>query len=305
MRLNLNFKSQRFFSWLLLSLLGLIWGSSFLSIKIALISFQATQIASLRIIIGSLILSIVSLFFNINVFNWRKPRGYWISCLGVAFLSNAFPFTLLAIAQEHLSSVFVGLCMATIPLITLLLTYLLLTNEQITIKKILGILLGISGTAILIMSRKGLMNNPFSLANIYVWLCVLAPFCYAMGAIVIRKSNPSDYLEFSTHCLLIASLICIPNLIFLGSFPPNPNIKSILAILYLGLFPTGIATIILVTIIKNYGTIFLSLVNFKVPLWSTIFGLLVLGEDLPNNFSTSFILILIGILVCQMENRND
>jgi len=133
----------------------------------------------------------------------------------------------------------------------------------------------------------------------------LAPFCYAMGAIVIRKSNPSDYLEFSTHCLLIASLICIPNLIFLGSFPPNPNIKSILAILYLGLFPTGIATIILVTIIKNYGTIFLSLVNFKVPLWSTIFGLLVLGEDLPNNFSTSFILILIGILVCQMENRND
>ncbi len=300
----LNFKSQKIYSWILLSVLGIIWGSSFLAIKIALQSFQPVQVSSLRIIIGFLTLIPYLILLDKRTLYRRKHPNYWITCLGVAIFSNAIPFTLMAIAQEHLSSVFVGLCMATIPLVILLLTHLLTTDEQITTHKIFGILLGVSGTALLILSKEGMLQNPLSSNNnIFVWFCVLAPFCYGLGAIIIRKAQPINYLEFSTHSLLIASLICMPFLILFGNFPMDANYQSIMATLYLGVFSTGIATIILVSLIKTDGAIFISLVNFKVPIWSTIFGTLILREALPNNFTTSFILILSGVLICQINKK--
>ena len=300
----LNFKSQTIYSWILLSVLGIIWGSSFLAIKIALISFQPLQVSSLRIIIGFLTLITFLVLLRKGTLYRAKNQNYWITCLGVALFSNAIPFTLLAIAQEHLSSVFVGLCMATIPLVILFLTHLITTNEQISVQKILGILLGVCGTALLILSKEGMLQNSLSSNNnIFVWLCILAPFCYGSGAIIIRKSQPINYIEFSTHSLLIASLICLPFLILLGEFPLDANYQSIIATLYLGIFPTGIATIILVSLIKTEGAIFISLVNFKVPIWSTIFGIFILREVLPNNFSVSFILILSGVLICQIKTK--
>ena len=300
----LNFKSQTIYSWILLSVLGIIWGSSFLAIKIALISFQPLQVSSLRIIIGFLTLITFLVLLRKGTLYRAKNQNYWITCLGVALFSNAIPFTLLAIAQEHLSSVFVGLCMATIPLVILFLTHLITTDEQISVQKILGILLGVCGTALLILSKEGMLQNPLSSNNnIFVWLCILAPFCYGSGAIIIRKSQPINYIEFSTHSLLIASLICLPFLILLGEFPLDANYQSIIATLYLGIFPTGIATIILVSLIKTEGAIFISLVNFKVPIWSTIFGIFILREVLPNNFSVSFILILSGVLICQIKTK--
>ena len=300
----LNFKSQTIYSWILLSVLGIIWGSSFLAIKIALISFQPLQVSSLRIIIGFLTLITFLVLLRKGTLYRAKNQNYWITCLGVALFSNAIPFTLLAIAQEHLSSVFVGLCMATIPLVILFLTHLITTDEQISVHKILGILLGVCGTALLILSKEGMLQNSLSSNNnIFVWLCILAPFCYGSGAIIIRKSQPINYIEFSTHSLLIASLICLPFLILLGEFPLDANYQSIIATLYLGIFPTGIATIILVSLIKTEGAIFISLVNFKVPIWSTIFGIFILREVLPNNFTISFILILSGVLICQIKTK--
>ncbi len=301
---TLGTQSQNFSSWFLLSVLGIIWGSSFLAVEIALISFEPIHVSSLRIMIGSFTLLLFSAYLRKTLLHKQTCKGYWMACVSVGLLSNAFPFSLLAIAQEHLTSIFVGLCMATIPVIILLLTHLLSKNERINSRKVFGILLSVCGTSILILSKDGMMQIPFSSdQNIFVWLCVLAPLCYACGAVIIRESQPLDYLIFSTHSLCIASLICLPLLFFFGNFPPEFDYKSVLAILYLGIFPTGIATIILVTIIRTKGSIFLSLVNFKVPIWSTIFGFLFLKEVLPNNFFPSIILILTGVLICQFKQQ--
>ena len=142
--------------------------------------------------------------------------------------------------------------MSTIPIIILIFAHFLSGDEKINTKKSIGIALGVFGTVLLISSKSGGTNGDiFSLGEqIFVWLCILAPFCYASGAIVIKRSVQSDYLEFSTHSLLIASLISAP-ILFTGELPTTVNVKSIIAILYLGIFPTGIATIILVSLIKN------------------------------------------------------
>ena len=117
-----NIQPKKLSSWVLLSVLGILWGSSFLSVKYAIIAFDPLQIASFRLIIGFLVVFVFSLILKIHVFNIFHSKIYWIYCFGVAVLSNLIPFTILAIAQEHLSTVFVGLCMATIPLLIMVLS---------------------------------------------------------------------------------------------------------------------------------------------------------------------------------------
>ena len=302
MYLSHNFKTQNLYSWVLLSLLGIIWGSAFISIKFAINDFNPLQIASLRIIIAFLVVFLFSLVLRIQLFSIGKSVRYWLFCFGVAILSNVLPFTILSIAQEHLSTIFVGLSMAIIPLLITIFSFFLLNDEIITMRKILGILIGLTGCTILVISKATEdyeINQGGNL--VFLLLCILAPLSYSLGAIIIRKSKPANLLIFTTHALFIASIISLPFLFIYGILPDKLDYKSVIAIIYLGLFPTGIATIILIYLIKKEGTIFLSLVNFKVPVWSTIFGFLILKEILPKHFYLASSFILIGILLAQLK----
>ena len=147
-----NIQPIKLSSWVLLTALGILWGSSFLSVKYAIIAFDPLQIASFRLIIGFLVVFVFSLILKIHVFNIFHSKIYWIYCFGVAVLSNLIPFTILAIAQEHLSTVFVGLCMATIPLLIVVLSLFLLEEESFSLKKLIGLLIGLSGSLILVLS---------------------------------------------------------------------------------------------------------------------------------------------------------
>ena len=97
-----NIQPKKLSSWVLLSALGILWGSSFLSVKYAIIAFDPLQIASFRLIIGFLVVFVFSLILKIHVFNIFHSKIYWMYCFGVAILSNLLPFTILAIAQEQI-----------------------------------------------------------------------------------------------------------------------------------------------------------------------------------------------------------
>ena len=302
MNVSLNIQTKKLSSWILLTILGILWGSSFLSVKYAIIAFDPLQIASFRLIIGFLVVFVFSLILKIQVFNFFHSKIYWIHCFSVAVLSNLLPFTILAIAQEHLSTVFVGLCMAIIPLLILVFSFFLLKEEPFSQKKLIGLLIGLSGSCILVLSKAKTDFEYNQGANLlFIFLCILAPFSYSLGAIIIKKSEPVNLLAFTTHALLIASVLSLPFLFYEGLISSKFDYKSIFAILNLGISSTGIATVILIYLIKKEGPIFLSLVNYKVPVWSTIFGFLILKEMLPNNFFLASFLILFGILICQSK----
>ena len=167
-------------------------------------------------------------------------------------------------------------------------------------KKLIGLLIGLSGSCILVLSKaKTDFEYDQNTNLVFIFLCILATFSYSLGAIIIRKSEPVNLLAFTTHALFIASILSLPFLFNQGLIPSKFDYKSIFAILNLGLLSTGMATIILIYLIKKEGPIFLSLVNFKVPLWSTIFGFLILKEVLPDNFILSAFFILLGIFICR------
>ena len=120
-----------------------------------------------------------------------------------------------------------------------------------------------------------------------------------------KKSKPVNLLAFTTHALFIASILSLPFLFNQGFIYYKFDYKSIFAILNLGLLSTGLTTIILIYLIKKEGPIFLSLVNFKVPLWSTIIGFLILKEVLPDNFILSAFFILLGIFICRSKKVSE
>ena len=92
----------------------------------------------------------------------------------------------------------------------------------------------------------------------------------------------------------------MPLALALGGLPEQPPAAAVAGLLYLGIVPTAVATVLLVFVIKSAGPSFLSLVNYQVPVWAVILGLVVLDEELPAQFLGALALILAGLAVSQL-----
>ena len=95
----------------------------------------------------------------------------------------------------------------------------------------------------------------------------------------------------------------LPPALFLEGLPADPPLAAILGVLYLGIFPTALATVMLVFVVQSAGPSFMSLVNYQVPVWAVLLGMLALGEELPHQFLGALLLILGGLAVSQLWRR--
>lgn len=287
-------------AWLLLFLLGLTWGGSFLGIAKALTGFGPLAIAAARIGIAAAILTVVALASGQGLppRGTRTGRRIWLHCLGMGVFSNALPFALLAWGQERVSSGFAGISMAVVPLLVLPLAHVFVPGERMTLRRAVGFVVGFLGVAILVGHGDGGSGSGVGLARL---ACVAASCSYAVGAIITRLAPPGPTLAFAAGGLLIASAISVPLALAVEGWPASPPLPALLGVLYLGIFPTALATIALVYVIQSAGPSFLSLVNYQVPVWAVILGLVVLDEALPTQFVGALALILAGLAVSQLR----
>ncbi|WP_240607849.1 DMT family transporter [Pararhodobacter oceanensis] len=291
------------FNWLEIALLGLIWGASFMMVQLSLNGIGPLGISTLRIAIAALILSLLCLIRRLPLPSLRRDRKIWLHAAGMALFSNALPFSLLSWAQLHVTSGFAGITMALVPLFTLVMAHLMLPGERLTLPRLLGFLLGLIGVALLIGSD-ALHSGGASLEPIARVICIGAALCYAIGSIITRRCPPVDPIAFSTAALLIASVMMLLVTLTVEGVPAQmPPTSALLAILYLGVFPTALATLILVHVIRTAGPTFLTQTNYQVPVWSVIFGTLLLAEPLPAQFIIALALILSGLLVSRIAFR--
>jgi drug/metabolite transporter (DMT)-like permease len=283
-------------------LLGLTWGGSFLAIAKALTGFGPLTIAACRIGIAAAILLAVALVGGQGLppRGTRRGRRIWLHCLGMGVFSNALPFALLAWGQERVSSGFAGITMAVVPLLVLPLAHVFVPGEQMTLRKVAGFVVGFAGVARLVGGGGGGGGEALGLARL---ACVAASCSYAVGAIVTRLAPPGPTISFAAAGLLIAAAISVPLAFGFEPWPASPPPPAVLGLLYLGVFPTALATIALVYVVQSAGPTFMSLVNYQVPVWAVILGLVVLDEDLPPQFLAALALILAGLAVSQFPAR--
>jgi len=289
------------FMWMLLLLLGLIWGGSFLGVSVALDGFGPITIAAIRVAIAAVIITTISFLMghNLPATDTIEGRKIWRHSLGMALFSNVIPFSLLSWGQLHVSSGYAGITMAVVPLLVLPLSHFFVPGQQLSKVKTLGFSIGFIGVIVLIGPAQILESGGGDVENIARLACVLASCCYAIGAIITRLSPQGPLLGFSSAALIFASVILIPVALIVEGVPAMPAMPALLGVLYLGIFPTALATVMLVFIVKTAGPPFLSLVNYQVPIWAVIIGMVVLNEALPASFIWALGLILLGLAVSQ------
>lgn len=288
--------------WSLLLTLGMIWGASFLGVEKALESFAPISIAAIRIGVAAVILTGVSYAMGIGLpsFNSATGRRIWLFAFGMGVFSNAIPFTLLSWAQQHVTSGYAGITMAVVPLLVLPLSHFLIPGMRLTPIKALGFGIGFIGVVVLIGPAQIMQSGGGDIENIARIACIIASSCYAIGAILTRLAPNGDAMAFSSAALITATIIALPIAFVVEGIPSAPTLPALLGQLYLGIFPTALATIMLVYLVKTAGPPFLSLVNYQVPIWAVVIGMVVLDESLPGQFVWALGLILLGLAISQL-----
>lgn len=281
--------------WGMLCLLAMIWGGSFSASEIALEGFPPFTLVTARLVLGAALLLALARAARARLpgVSTATDRRIWAHMAGLAFCSNVIPFCLLSWAQQHVTASVAGVSMATMPLFALPLSHLFVPGERMTRRRAAGFGFGFLGVAILFGPEAFAAE-----AGIEGWArlaCLLAAFGYACGAVVARLSPPAPREAFSAGSVLIGAVAMIPLALTLEDpFALTPGAAAWGATLYLGVVPTAAAALLLVVLVQRAGPAFLSLVNYMVPVWATVFGALLFGDALGPRFLGALALILAG-----------
>ena len=290
----------------MLAALGFIWGGSFLGVEIGLTGFGPITVAAGRVALAALILLAYAYLFGNGLprIKTKTDKRIWLHCFGMALFTNALPFSLLSWGQQTVTSGFAGISMAVVPLFVLPLSHFLVPGESLSRVKIIGFLFGFAGVVLLVGGDKIFAGQPQTpMLLMAQFACVAASCCYAIGSIITRLCPPVSTVSYAACGLMLGSMMLIPVAIWAEGIPQSANSLSIAGVGYLALFPTAVATILLTILVRRAGPPFLSLVNYQVPIWAVLIGVVILSETLPGHFVTALIVILGGVAISQFADR--
>ena len=287
-------------NWLLIVILGVIWGTAFLSTAIALEGFGPRAVAAGRIAIAAFALNILGSALGQPITSIAKQAGarglLFVTLIGTFAL--ALPLTSLTWGQQHVPSAFAGVAMATVPILVLPLVYFFSPDEGIGPRRIIGMAIGFVGLLLLI--GPGAFAEPGS--NLVFWgrlACIACACGYAVGSVLTRRAPAMPPIALAAGTMTVAAFITVPLALFTEELPKTLELRPSLALLYAALLPTALGAVIRVRVITTAGSIFMNMTSYMVPVWSVIFGVILLREELPAQLYTALALILVGIFIAQ------
>jgi len=262
----------------LLIALAAIWGSAFMVIKVAVDTVPAATTTLSRLVIAALVLLMIARHAGQRL--PRSPRVWGVVALASLF-GSALPFTLIAWGEEQIDSGLAAVLMGVMPLTTVLLAHLMTSDEKLSVRKGAGVLLGLAGLIILIGPQKLMHLGEDTLRQLAV---ASAAVCYGANA-VISKSLVGQPRRAITAALMLSSTVMIlpVSLWFDQIWTLEVSAASLLAIVLLGLLHTAYGTLLMFTIIDRQGASFFSQINFLIPVFGLIWGMLILAERPPVN----------------------
>jgi len=283
--------------YLLLGTLSLIWASAFFNIKIATYSFGPITIAFFRIFLGALPVVLLCLFKRIQIEAFSKD---WLWFASIGFINLVIPFFLIAYGVQKVQSNLAAILMATTPLSATILAHFFTDNEKFNWFKSFGILIGFSGIVFL-FSDKVLINNE----NIFYALSILlGSTCYVVGGILTLKISKKKNENVTASILIWGSIIVFPiSMYFEQPWNLSPSMDSMIALLYLGVFPTGVAWLLRFNILKNNGLVFQSQVAYLIPIFGVILGFIFLNELITSKVIVSLLLVILGIYLVKKSSK--
>lgn len=270
--------------------LSLIWGSSFLLMKVGLRALAPLQISSLRLLTGA---GVLVLLLRLSGGRMPRRRATWGHLLVSAALLCALPFSLFALGEERISSALAGIGNATTPVATVLCGLLLLPNEPVGRRKVLGVVLGFAGVLVIVQP----WHSPGRPDPVGFAMTLVAGASYGLGWTYTRRHLGSGdvgglSLPAAQLCVAAAEMVPVVSAWWLlhrdrfaapwslASGSPSRPVLPVLAVLTLGVLGTGIAISFQFDVVRAAGPTVGASVTYLIPLVSVALGVLVLGERL-------------------------
>ena len=284
-------------NWLLIVLLGMIWGAAFMSVGLSLEGFGPWQTAAGRTLLGGAVLWGIGALLGQGL-GTLPDRRAWAYSAAIGAGAIALPFALLSWGQQFVPSAFAGVAMGAVPLLVLPLVAIFSREEGIGPRRIIGVVLGFLGLAIL-LGPEAFSSTGREVEHLGRLACLGAAGCYAAGSVITRRAPAMPPLAFAAATLVIAAVILVPIALVVEGVPTDWPISPTAALIYAALLPTALAAVIRVRVITTAGSLFMSLTSYQVPIWSVIFGVTLMGESLPPQLFIALALILSGIAISQ------
>jgi drug/metabolite transporter (DMT)-like permease len=276
-------------------LVGLIWGASFMFIKVELDDgIAVVHVAWLRCAFGGLALVAILVARGER---FPRDRGLLARLVVAAALMNAIPFLLFAFGETRVSSLFAGIFNATTPLLTLVFSMTLMrTGELLTRATVVGLLIGFAGVLVVLAPWDGLGDGSL----LGALACLGASACYGLGFPYMRRhlsGRPESAVAISTAQVVIGALLLTPFLPFGSVSDADPGLDAWGSIVALGALGTGVAYILNFNVVRLAGAQTASTVTYIVPIFAVLFGVALLGEDITWHEPLGGALILLGVTV--------
>jgi len=232
----------------LLILTALIWASAFAAIKFALEDLGPIWTAASRVSIGFLALIP---FAILKKSNFKMSKQDLSLVIIIAMLITVIPFILISWGLQYIESGITALLMGTTPFMAMILGHFFTQDESINRYKLMAVAVGMTG--ILFIVGPDAINNLGSTSFVAQLAIIGAGFCYVSGGILIRKVDMKP-VPFTTLALGIGAFALVILAVFFEGVPKQvPGTKAMLALLWLGLFPTGLAYILRFYLVRKVG----------------------------------------------------
>jgi drug/metabolite transporter (DMT)-like permease len=281
-------------------LTGIIWGSSFLFMKVALLGLSPAQVAWSRLLLGALTLG---LFAALRRDALPRSLAVWGHMTVLAISFCVVPFLLFSWAQQYVTSGLASIYNATTPIMTAVMAGLLFRVERLKPVQIAGIVVGILGVMVIIAPWQGLDLNQSLIAQLAI---LGATACYGFSLAYMRRfvaNSGMTALVFSFLNIGLAAVIMaiLTPVIALTPVALDPWIIG--SVLLLGCLGTGVAYIWNQNTLRAWGPTRASTVTYITPVVGVALGILVLGEHISWNEPVGAIVVFVGILLAQDRLR--
>jgi len=278
-------------SYLLLLLLSAIWGASFLFIKIGVAEMGPLTFAMLRVMIGSAILLLVLAARRERL---PRDRALWRHFLVTGLFNALIPFSLIAWGTQYIPSGLSAILNATTPIFTLILAALF-GDERLRLGRVLGVLLGFGGIAVLTYPQ---LQQGFQASLWGELAVVLGSLSYAIAIVYARRHLAEQPpLTNSLGQLLMGSLLFIPFALGEQPWTQHPSWRAVGALLALSIVGTALAYLIYYRLIRELGATATALVTNIVPVFGIFWGWLILSERLSWHAFAALAMILAGVVL--------
>ncbi|WP_100551011.1 DMT family transporter [Caedibacter taeniospiralis] len=279
-------------NYLLLLIIGLIWGGQFILIDLSLSTYTPEQLSFLRTFYAAVFLIIFCLITRRKYA--KRDLLSWLKVIIIGLLEVVIPFVLIMWGQQFVSGSMASILMGTIPFFTIVL--MLLTGvERATGVKFLSVLVGFAGLIVLFLPD---LRNGLSMSYMPQIAILMGALSFALALIVIRSLPQEDSFVLSRDAFIVGSIVmCVINSSNGSLSNIHFSISPFLASLSLGVFCSGLVYVLYVSLIKRAGAGFCSLSNYLVPLFGSLFGVIIMGDHISINMIFACVLILSSIAI--------